>query len=79
MLIVVFIFVQILYNHQVFGDIESDQNSLDQFIDQIEDNEHKIHRGIASGRYEEEDKKMARDEEEADVDDYGKMLMDVSI
>lgn len=73
-----FIFIQIIHNHKVLGDLEEDQNKLDKFIDFIEGNEHKIHRGIASGRYEDEDRKLAR-EEESDDDDYGKLLFDVSI
>ncbi len=70
--------LQIVNSRQVLSDIHSDGNSLDQFIDQIEDNEYKIHRGIANGRYEQQLKNEAEDGG-VEEDDFGVMLLNVSI
>lgn len=50
---------------------------LSAFIDAIELEERKIHHGIASGRYEDDDVRDRREEHDDD-DDYGKLLFNVS-
>ncbi len=74
----VLLLLQIVNNRQVLSDINSDGNNLDQFIDQIAENEYKIHRGIANGRYEQQLKSEAEDGG-AEEDDFGLMLLNVSI
>ncbi len=74
----VLLLLQIVNNRQVLSDIHSDGNNLDKFIDQIEENEYKIHRGIANGRYEQQLQSEAEDGG-VDEDDFGLTLLKVSI
>lgn len=53
-----------------------DPSQVDKLVDMIEESEYKIHNGIATGRFEEEDKHS--DDQDTDEDNYGKMLLQVN-
>ena len=62
-------------NRVLGSHIASDEKRLDKFVEMIEQNERQIHNGIASGKYDKEDK---GNDDDTDDDNYGKLLLQVN-